>query len=165
VRKFREAAKSTVPGVAGYGEGDDTSRRLLMKLAREETARIKSNIDAGVRMLVTYEPQGAPEDLDHMLQKVLPNVGLGLRRTFLISNIGATDFKLHGAGPWSIDDLVFSAAATSAHAGTRGFIFHVAGVKGGDTTIVTGWEEGVASEDLARKNIEGTLARIEAMVS
>ena len=49
--------------------------------------------------------------------------------------------------------------------GTRGFIFHVAGVKGGNTTIVTGWEDGMASEDLARRTIEGTLARIVAMVS
>lgn len=97
-------------------------------------------------------------------------VGITLREAYLVSNTGSFSprkEKIGGDdwGLWRVVDVLFSGAPTNRYQGSRGHIFNVAYVKGGDTTIAAGWEEGVASQELVQKILDATWARIDVPVA
>lgn len=138
--------------------------RLVWSLAREETQRIQKEIDPGCRIMFAYESAGS-QDLEHIIEKVFPTIGPSMRLTYLLSNGGAFAPHPDSTGPWGIADIAFSSAATNGRYGSRGPIFHILGVKDGRTTVVAGWENGVATRDMAEKILRGTLARLEALAA
>lgn len=140
----------------------------VWELARSCKKWLDDGLNSCFRTTLTHKASGP--DLDYFVTNVLPMVGVSLRPTFLVSNTGSFvpprqgEIGEHDLGSWRVVDLVFSGAPTNGHQGSRGPIFSVAGVKGGDTTVVAGWEEGVASRELVQGVLEKTLARIDALI-
>ena len=170
VQKYRRLVKkgSDLDKLGDKTEGTSLDAPGIWELARSNKKWIEDTMESSCRGLQTHQASGP--DLDYFVTNVLPMVGLVSRATFLVSNTGSFlprqgEIEGHESGCWRVVDLVFSAAPTNGHLGSRGPVFNVAGVKGGDTTVAAGWEEGVASRELVQGVLDATLARIDALVA
>ncbi|KAF7550779.1 hypothetical protein G7Z17_g5476 [Cylindrodendrum hubeiense] len=111
-------------------------------------------------------------DLESFVSKALESMGKVTSKSFLVSNLGAftvqaTGVTAEGQKPqqqWRIDDVQFSAATVNSNVGSRGFVFNVAGVKGGDTVVNVSYEEGVVSRGNAEDLLELTMDKIESLL-
>ncbi|KAG4268272.1 hypothetical protein FPRO04_12533 [Fusarium proliferatum] len=108
-------------------------------------------------------------DLEKVVDNGFPSISLLLKPTFSVSNIGSFDndkveFDGKSTGIWQIDDMQFSAGAVNGNQGTHGAIFHVCGVKGGDTVITATYEDGIVPREMADKILERTVARMLEIV-
>ncbi|KAF4445493.1 hypothetical protein F53441_10788 [Fusarium austroafricanum] len=108
-------------------------------------------------------------DLEQVVDRAFPSLSLLLKPTFSVSNIGVFSNIQAGddqesRGRWQIDDMQFSAGAVNGTQGTHGAIFHVAGVKGGDTIINATYEDGIVAREMADGILERTVARILELV-
>ncbi|KAF4493506.1 hypothetical protein FAGAP_10356 [Fusarium agapanthi] len=104
-------------------------------------------------------------DLEKVVEKGFPSISLLLKPTFSVSNIGAyeeSQVELDGksTGLWRIDDMQFSAGAVNGNQGTHGAIFHVCGVKRGDTVITATYEDEIVPREMADKILEHTVTRM-----
>ncbi|KAF5251073.1 hypothetical protein FANTH_3835 [Fusarium anthophilum] len=108
-------------------------------------------------------------DLEKVVDNGFPSISLLLKPTFSVSNIGSFDNaqeELDGksTGLWRIDDMQFSAGAVNGNQGTHGAIFHVCGVKGGDTVITATYEDGIVPRQMADRILERTVTRMLEIV-
>ncbi|EXA35213.1 hypothetical protein NW761_008284 [Fusarium oxysporum] len=108
-------------------------------------------------------------DLEKVVDNGFPSISLLLKPTFSVSNIGSFDNAQveddeKSTGLWRIDDMQFSAGAVNGNQGTHGAIFHVCGVKGGDTVITATYEDGIVLREMADKILERTVTRILEIV-
>ncbi|KAF7556260.1 hypothetical protein G7Z17_g1539 [Cylindrodendrum hubeiense] len=121
----------------------------------------------GIRSWIGVNLMGS--DLEDVVKTAFPSISLLLNPTYAISNVGAFFGKTEGedtgnARPWQIEDLQFSAAAVNGTQGTHGAIFHVAGVKGGDTVVNATYEDGVITREMAEGILERVMAGIYSIV-
>lgn len=134
------------------------------ELARAYKKWIVESHDVNIRTMATVGPQGV--DLDDYVKNVFPALGTMLRPTILLSNLGPLSANAEGDGAsWRFVDAVFSAAPTHGELGSRPPIYSLAGVKGGDLMMVSGWQEGIASQALAEGMFKATMSRIEVMIN
>lgn len=136
------------------------------ELAREYRKWIIGGHDANIRSMATEGAQGV--DLQDYLAKVYPMVGTMLCPTTLLSNLGPLKPNMEGDDndkSWRFVDALFSAAPTHGMQGSRAPIYSLGGVQGGDMLMVSGWQEGVASRELAEGVFKATMARVEAMIA
>lgn len=134
------------------------------ELARDYKEWIAKSHDKNIRSMATEGPQGV--DLDDYIDNVYPMMGTMLRPTILLSNLGAlAPNKESDDQSWKFVDALFSAAATNGEQGSRPPIYSLGGMKGGDLMMVSSWQDGVASQELADGIFKATMARIEAMIA
>ncbi|KAH6981078.1 alcohol acetyltransferase [Ilyonectria sp. MPI-CAGE-AT-0026] len=111
-------------------------------------------------------------DLESFVNKALEGMGRVTSKSFLVSNLGAFTVQMSGATGeeqieqprWGIEDMQFSAATVNGNVGSRGFVFNVAGVRGGDTVVNVSYEEGVVSRGQAEDLLELTMDKIESLL-
>ncbi|KAF5530192.1 peroxidase family [Fusarium napiforme] len=108
-------------------------------------------------------------DLENMVDNGFPSISLLLKPTFSVSNIGSFDnakvqYGGKSTGLWLIDDMQFSAGAVNGNQGTHGAIFHVCGVKGGDTVITATYEDGIVPRQMADEILDRTVTRMLEIV-
>lgn len=113
-------------------------------------------------------------DLEGFVGRVLGGIGRATGKSFLCSNLGAFSFegeeeadeeKEEGEKKkWTISDLQFSASCVNGNVGSRGFVFNVVGVKGGDTVVHVSYEEGVVSQEMAEDSLWLTMEKIDALL-
>ncbi|KAK7427382.1 hypothetical protein QQZ08_006151 [Neonectria magnoliae] len=108
-------------------------------------------------------------DLEDVVNSAFPTIGRLLNPTYFVSNVGAffgntTGDEGEHAGPWRIEDMQFSSGAVNGTQGTHGAIFHVAGVKGGDTVINATYEDGIVTREMAEGILERVVAGIYSIV-
>ena len=108
-------------------------------------------------------------DLEDVVQNAFPSSTGSFKPTFSVSNIGVfpgggTKTEKRTIGPWAIDDAQFSAGAMNGPQGTRGAVFHVAGVQGGDSVINATFAEGMMPREMVEKILERAVARILEIV-
>lgn len=160
--KYRKVIKKSVDKNGEATEVLDVEE--AWELAREYKRWILRSHDSNIRSMATVGPQGV--DLDDYIENVFPMMGTMLRPTILLSNLGPLSPNVEGDDQsWQFVDALFSAAPTHGNIGSRSPIYSLGGVKGGDLTMVTGWQEGIASQDLAEGMLKATMARIEVMIA
>ncbi|KAH7126227.1 alcohol acetyltransferase [Dactylonectria estremocensis] len=111
--------------------------------------------------------------LESFVEKTLGGMGRVTSNSFLVSNLGAFAVQRTGTTGgeqklpqrWRIDDMQFSAATVNGNVGSRGFVFNVVGVKGGDTVINLSYEEGVVSRETAEDLLELTMDKINLLLA
>ncbi|KAK7413346.1 hypothetical protein QQX98_007790 [Neonectria punicea] len=112
-------------------------------------------------------------DLEGFVDRVLGELGRVTSKSFLVSNLGAfttetREAKGEEGSPqqqrWRIEDVQFSAGSVNGNAGSRGFVFNVAGTKGGDTVVNVSYEEGVVSREMAEDLLKLTMDKIESLL-
>lgn len=112
-----------------------------------------------------------PTTLEGFVNQVLGQLGKTLPKTYHVSNLGPfsadplTGEKSAGPKTWTITDMQFSVAPTNGNVGTRGLIFSIAGVKGGDTVIHGNFEDGVVPKEMAQDIVDRVMARIYELVN
>jgi len=102
-------------------------------------------------------------DLEDVLEQAFPSMGLHLRNSFSVSNLGAFSGQAGEGdvnGPWRIEDVQFSAGATDGTYSHNGIVFNVAGVKGGETVINAVWEDGALKKEM----VEGVMKSVAEMM-
>ncbi|KAG5789854.1 hypothetical protein H9Q69_011099 [Fusarium xylarioides] len=142
----------------------DSVWELVKDYKKEMTHAISGK---AIRNWIGVKRLGA--DLEKLVDNGFPSISLLLKPTFSVSNIGSFDntkveYDEKSTGLWRIDDMQFSAGAVNGNQGTHGAIFHVCGVKGGDTVITATYEDGIVPREMADKILERTVARILEMV-
>ncbi|KAH8722026.1 alcohol acetyltransferase-domain-containing protein [Ilyonectria robusta] len=111
-------------------------------------------------------------DLESFVNKALEGMGRVTSKSFFVSNLGAFTVQTSGATGeeqieqprWGIEDVQFSAATVNGNVGSRGFVFNVAGVRGGDTVVNVSYEEGVVSRGQAEDLLALTMDKIESLL-
>ncbi|KAF4984008.1 hypothetical protein FZEAL_713 [Fusarium zealandicum] len=136
----------------------------LVKEYKEDMTRSTSG--KALRNWISVKRAGT--DLENLVNAFEP-IGAAVRHTFSVSNIGAFSEVRAGdeerdRGLWQIDDMQFSAGAVNGNQGTHGAIFHVGGVRGGDTVINATYEDGVVSREMAEGIVKRAVARILEIV-
>lgn len=112
-----------------------------------------------------------PPTLEGFVGQIWDALSRTLPPTYHVSNLGAftadplTGEKDDGPKTWSITDMQFSVGPTNANVGSKGVIFSVAGVKGGDTVIHGNFDECVVSKEVAQDIIDRVTARIYELVN
>ncbi|KAJ3518269.1 hypothetical protein NM208_g14577 [Fusarium decemcellulare] len=142
--------------------GSSLDAEAVWKLVKDKKDEMTDAISGkGVRNWSGIKRLGT--DLEDIVNQAFPSVSFLLKPTFSVSNIGAfSEIRVGGEkpGPWQIDDLQFSAGAVRGTQGTHGAIFHVGGVKGGNTTINATYEDSIVPREMAEGILERTVARI-----
>lgn len=159
--KYRKVVRKSRSKLGGEVEVVNTEE--AWELARKYRKWIIAAHDANIRSMATEGAQGV--DLQDFIAKVYPMVGTMLCPTTLLSNLGPLKPNAEGDDKsWRFVDALFSAAPTHGRQGSRGPIYSLGGVQGGDLFMVSGWQEGVASRELADGVFKATMARVEAMI-
>lgn len=100
------------------------------------------------------------EDVEDMLQRGMPALGLLMTNGFLVSNLGPFS-SAPGWGCWRVTDIQFSSAATHRSSGVSGIVFSVAGVKDGDTIINASYEDGALTQESVEALLRSVVAKME----
>ncbi|EFX04899.1 hypothetical protein CMQ_5161 [Grosmannia clavigera kw1407] len=136
----------------------------IWKPVQEYGDRLRNGMEGPVPTIVRNVLQGkmAGEDLEDMLNRGMPSLGLVMKNGFLVSNLGpfsTPPAETRGCcGFWQVSEVQFSAAVTQASAGASGIVFNVAGVKGGDTIINASYQDGA----LRARSVEAVLSSVAA---
>jgi hypothetical protein len=139
----------------------------LVKSYKEEMRKMTHG--RGARLW--FSAKILPSTLEGFVGQVWDALNRTLPPTYHVSNLGAftadpvTGEKNDGPKTWSITDMQFSVGPTNGNIGSKGVIFSVAGVKGGDTVIHGNFEECVVSKDVAQDIIDRVTARIYELVN
>ncbi|KAF5667412.1 hypothetical protein FDENT_12142 [Fusarium denticulatum] len=152
------------------GDGKETSLdslsvwELVKDYKKEMTRAISGQ---AIRYWIGVKRLGT--DLEKVVDNGFPSISLLLKPTFSVSNIGSFDngkveYDGKSTGLWRIDDMQFSAGAVNGNQGTHGAIFHVCGVKGGDTVITATYEDGIVPREMADEILERTVKRMLEIV-
>ncbi|KAF5667139.1 hypothetical protein FHETE_5842 [Fusarium heterosporum] len=165
LRPFRQVLLAKGDGDGDHSLLDSQAVWSLVGSYKQEMTRAISGPAvrnwSGVKQLGT--------DLEQVVDRAFPSLSLVLKPTFSVSNIGVFSNAQPGDEEenkrcWQIDDMQFSAGAVNGTQGTHGAIFHVAGVKGGDTIINATYEDGIVSREMADGILERTVTRILELV-
>lgn len=147
-------------------KGTPMDRNAVWDLVRQYKTLIKKEMGHKLTINAFISELGPP-DLEDVVEKMLPSMGDHVSQSTLISNIGAfTNPKSESEKPleWAVDDMQFSMGTMNGTIGTHGLNFVIGGVKGGDTTINVGYEEGVVTRDFSRDVIEAVMAKIDTLI-
>ncbi|KAF5989816.1 hypothetical protein FBULB1_582 [Fusarium bulbicola] len=142
----------------------DSVWKLVTDYKKEMTRAISGQ---AIRYWIGVKRLGT--DLEKVVDSGFPSISLLLKPTFSVSNIGSFDnAQVESAAKsnrlWRIDDMQFSAGAVNGNQGTHGAIFHVCGVKGGNTVITATYEDGIVPREMADRILERTVTRMLEIV-
>ncbi|KPM35887.1 hypothetical protein AK830_g10677 [Neonectria ditissima] len=150
------------------GKGSSLDAKAVWDLVRDYKEEMtRHTAGKGVRSWIGVTLMGT--DLEDVVKTAFPSISLLLKPTYAVSNVGAflgraATEEGENAGPWQIEDMQFSAAAVNGTQGTHGAIYHVAGVKGGDTVINATYEDGIVTREMAEGILERVMAGIYSIV-
>ncbi|KAM0244891.1 hypothetical protein ACHAP5_005797 [Fusarium lateritium] len=152
------------------GDEKDTTldSRSVWKLVKDYKEEMTCAISGkAIRHWIGVKRLGT--DLETLVGQGFPSISFLLKPTVSVSNIGSFDNAQVGdvekdRGPWRVDDMQFSAGAVNGNQGTHGAIFHVCGVKGGDTVITATYEDGIVPREMADRILERTVTRMLEIV-
>ncbi|KAH7117490.1 hypothetical protein EDB81DRAFT_848291 [Dactylonectria macrodidyma] len=103
------------------------------------------------------------DDLEGMLSSNFPALGLHLKNSIQVSNLGAFSTGDQG-GRWKIEDISFSASAVNGNI-SYNIAFNVAGVEGGDDTVIcASYEDGILTKEMVSGILEAALEKMEAIL-
>lgn len=136
-------------------------KELAWKLTREQKRHMDDTLEAHIGGMMSID---SGEDLEAFVSERMSMMGIALRYSMLISNIGPFPGPIKGTeGEWSVTDTQFSAGSVHTGQCTNGIIFDVAGIKGGDTVVNATWVDGITSRDMVEGLLAATLGRLEAL--
>ncbi|KFY46455.1 hypothetical protein V495_02484 [Pseudogymnoascus sp. VKM F-4514 (FW-929)] len=141
-------------------------RRTVWKMVRKYKINMDGDIDGSIRDWMACTLVG--NNIEDFITSSLPRIGHLISETYLVSNLGPFSSHPKGVatkgstnGNWTIDDMQFSAAATNGNIGSRGVIFNVAGVAGGDTVINASYEDGIVRRETVEAILDRALEKLD----
>lgn len=114
----------------------------------------------GKGMKMWYAATTLPQTLEGAVSGTFSSMEVFLPPTYHVSNLGSFSADRARTKPFRITDMQFSVALTNGTISTRGLVFSVAGVKGGDTVVLAAYEEGVATREQAQDILDRVMARM-----